>query len=290
MSQTPIVRHLAVRPEWLAQVEEEALEPALPIIDPHHHLWERPGNVYHLADLLEDTSSGHDIRATVFIQCNAMFRLDGPEPFRCLGETDYVNGAAAQCASGIHGAIRACQAIVGNAELALGDDVAPVLEAHLRIAGDRFRGIRNNLAWHPDPGVRANPIKLRPGLMMDPQFRRGVARLREYALTLDLWVYHTQLDEVRDLVAAFPDTGFILDHVGGPIGMGPFQGCRADVFPVWREKIRSLAKYPNLEMKLGGLAMECAGFDFHLAPKPPGSAQLAAAWKPYIETCIEAFG
>ena len=292
MTNTPIpaVHHLLPRPDWLAQLHEEALEPSLPIIDPHHHLWERPGNTYHLADLLAETSTGHDIRATIFVQCNSMFRADGPEPFRCLGETEYVNGAAAQSASGLYGPIRACQAIVGSAELALGEAVAPVLEAQLRLAGHRFRGIRNNTAWHSDPGVRTNPIKLRPHLLMDGMFRQGVARLREYALTLDLWVYHTQLDEVFDLVKSFPDTGFILDHVGGPLGTGPFQGRRDEVFPLWREKIRALAKLPNLAMKLGGLAMECTGFDYHHRPMPPGSAELALAWQPYIETCIAEFG
>jgi L-fuconolactonase len=144
------VRHLAVRPEWLAQVSEEALEPGLPIVDAHHHLWERPGAVYHLHDLLADTRSGHDIRSTVFVQCNAMFRADGPEPFRCLGETEYVNGAAAQCASGIHGVIRVLPGHRGFGRTCIGDAVAPVLEAHLRLAGHRFRGVRNNTAWHED--------------------------------------------------------------------------------------------------------------------------------------------
>lgn len=282
--------HLPVREDWLALQQEEILEPGLPIIDPHHHLWDRPGNRYLFEELRRDTADGHDIRATVFVTCRAMFRAEGPEAMRPLGETEFVNGIAAQSASGLYGALRACQGIVGHADLTLGDAVAPVLEAQLAIAGGRFRGIRNNTAWHPDPEIQTNPIKPPPGLLLDGQFRKGVARLREHGLSLDIWAYHTQLGEVVDLARAFPDQPMVLDHVGGPIGIGRFTDRRAEVFAEWRLAIRALARLPNVTVKLGGLAMELGGFGFHHAATPPSSAMLAEAWRPYVESCIEAFG
>lgn len=290
MSPKPPHPHIAIREDWLALRQEEILEPGLPIIDPHHHLWDRPGNRYLFDELRGDATSGHDIRATVFVTCRAMFRTDGPEAMKPLGETEFVNGVAAQSASGLHGALRACQGIVGHADLTLGDAVAPVLEAQLRIGAERFRGIRNNTAWHPDPDIQTNLVKPPPGLLMEARFREGVARLRDYGLSLDIWAYHTQLAEVIDLARAFPDQPMVLDHVGGPIGIGRFAARRAEVFAEWRQAIRDLARLPNVTVKLGGLAMELGGFGFHHAAAPPASALLAQAWRPYIETCIEAFG
>ncbi|MBR0666994.1 amidohydrolase family protein [Roseomonas hellenica] len=282
--------HLPVREDWLALHQEEILEPALPIIDPHHHLWERPGNRYLFDEFRHDAADRHDIRATVFVTCRAMFRADGPEAMQPLGETEFVNGIAAQSASGLYGTLRACQGIVGHADLTLGDAVAPVLEAQLRIAGGRFRAIRNNTAWHPDPDIQTNPIRPPPGLLREARFRAGVARLSGYGLSLDIWAYHTQLPEVIDLARAFPDQPMVLDHVGGPIGIGRFAARRAEVFAEWRQAIRDLARLPNVTVKLGGLAMELGGFGFHQAATPPTSAMLAEAWRPYIETCIESFG
>lgn len=290
MSPQPPHPHLPVREGWLALHREEILEPRLPIIDAHHHLWDRPGNRYLFEELRRDAATGHDIRATVFVTCRAMFRAEGPEAMKPLGETEFVNGIAAQSASGLYGALRACQGIVGHADLTLGDAVAPVLEAQIRIAGKRFRGIRNNTAWHPDPDIQTNPVKPPPGLLRDARFRRGVARLAEYGLSLDIWAYHTQLAEVLDLARAFPGQSIVLDHVGGPVGIGRFAGRRAEVFADWRRAIRDLARLPNVTVKLGGLAMELGGFGFDRAAMPPTSAILAEAWRPYVETCIEAFG
>jgi L-fuconolactonase len=282
--------HVPVREAWLAQLREEILEPDLPIVDPHHHLWDRPGARYLFEELLGDTGSGHDIRATVFVQCRSMYRAGGPEELRSVGETEFVAGVAAQSASGQYGRLRACAAIVGMADLMLGDAVAPVLEAHLRAAGGRLRGIRNSTAWHASDEVRSNPIKPPPGLLMEPAFRRGVGRLRDAGLSLDVWAYHTQLAEVIDLARAFPDTAIVLDHCGGPLGVGPFAGRREEVLRAWREDIRTLATCPNVVVKLGGLAMRVGGFGFDREPLPPTSERLAAAWRPIVETCIEAFG
>jgi L-fuconolactonase len=283
-------RQVAVREDWLAQVREEIIDPALPIIDPHHHLWDHPGERYLLDDLLRDTASGHDIRATVFVQCGAMYRPGGPEEHRSLGETEFVTGAAAQSATGQYGPTRACAGIIGMADLTLGDRVAPVLEAHLGIARERFCGVRNRTAWHPSPEIRSNLVTPPPGPLAHPEFQAGARRLAAMGLTLDVWAYHTQLPLVIELARGVPELTLVVDHVGGPLGVGPFAGRRAEVLETWRRDMLVLAALPNVAVKLGGLAMQVGGFDFHLRPRPPGSAEMADAWRPYVETCIEAFG
>jgi predicted TIM-barrel fold metal-dependent hydrolase len=283
-------RQIAVREDWLALTAEEILDPALPIIDPHHHLWDHPGERYLLDDLRRDLGSGHDIRATVFIQCGAMYRADGPEALRPLGETEFANGVAAMGASGRYGPARPCAGIVGLVDLTLGEAVAPLLEAHLRAAGPRFRGVRNRTAWHPSPEVRSNLTAPPPGPLGQPAFTEGARVLARFGLPLDIWCYHTQLPLVLALARAVPELTIVLDHVGGPLGVGPFAGRRGEVFAEWKRDLLALAACPNLVVKLGGLAMEVGGFGFDLAERPPGSAMLAEAWRPYIETCIEAFG
>lgn len=260
------------------------------IVDAHHHLWDRPGQRYLLDDLLRDTNTGHDIRATVFVQCRTMYRCDGPAAFQPLGETEFVNGIAAQSASGRYGPTRACAAIVGFADLTLGAAVAPVLEAHLRIAPERFRGIRCMTAFHVSEDIALNSGKVRKGLLMDPQFRRGFAELAPRGLSYDVWAFHTQLHEALDLARHFPDTSIVLNHVGGPLGLGPYEGRRDEVFAAWRPAIQALSACPNVTVKLGGLAMHFSGLRFHERPAPPSSTELAEAWRPYIETCIDAFG
>ncbi|MCK8786002.1 amidohydrolase family protein [Roseomonas sp. NAR14] len=287
-------RQIAIREDWLDRTREAILDPDLPIVDPHHHLWDRPGERYLLDDLLRDTGSGHDVRATVFVQCGAMHRADGPEERRPLGETEFVNGIAAMSASGTYGPTRACAGIVGMVDLTLGDRVAPLLEAHVAAAGGagggRFRGVRNRTAWHPSPEIRSNLLSPPPGPLEDPAFAAGARRLAEFGLTLDVWAYHTQLAHVIALARAVPALTIVLDHVGGPLGVGPFAGQRAAVLAAWRRDILALAACPNVVVKLGGLAMEVNGFDLDLRERPAGSAELAEAWRPYVETCIEAFG
>ncbi|MCW8084194.1 amidohydrolase family protein [Sabulicella glaciei] len=283
-------RQIAVREEWLAQVQEEALDPALPIVDPHHHLWDREGERYLLDDLLRDTASGHDLRATVFVQCGAMYRASGPEDERSLGETEFVNGVAAASASGTYGSLRACAGIVGFVDLTLGDRVTPLLEAHLAAAGARFRGVRNRTAWHPSPEVRSNLLSPPPGPLENPRFVEGARRLAAQRLVLDIWAYQTQLPHVLAVARAVPELTVVVNHCGGPLGVGPFAGRRAEGFEEWRREVLALAALPNTVMKLGGLAMEVGGHDFHLHDLPPRSATLAEAWRPVIHTLIEAFG
>ncbi|HVV92675.1 MAG TPA: amidohydrolase family protein [Hyphomicrobiales bacterium] len=275
---------------WLDRHREPIIEPELPIVDPHHHVWDRAER-YLLDELLADVGSGHDVRSTVFVQCNSMYRIDGEPMLRPLGETEFVNGIAAMAASGTYGDVRLCEGIVGYADLSLGAKVQDVLEAHLRIAGDRFRGIRNVSNWDDDPEVRKLIRGAAPrGLLADKTFHEGFARLRPLGLTFDVWTYFTQLGEVAALADAFPDTTIVLDHVGGFLGVGGYAARREESFAAWRAAIRNLARRPNVVVKLGGLGMVSCGFGLHERPEPPSSAELAELWRPFIETCIEAFG
>jgi predicted TIM-barrel fold metal-dependent hydrolase len=282
--------YLPVRDDWLARRTETILEPGLPIVDPHHHLWERPDWVYMLDDLLADINSGHNIVATVFVQCRSMHRASGPEAFRPVGETEFVNGVAAMSASGGYGPTQICAGIVGHVDLRNGDASRAVLEAHIRAGGGRFRGIRHITAWDADSGLMNPAYAPPPRLMYDETFRKGFACLAPLDLSFDAWLYHPQIPDVTALARAFPDTRICLNHVGGPLAIGPYAGRRAEIFETWSKSIRDLAACPNVVVKLGGMAMRINGWDFHTKAEPPSSAELAAAWKPYVETCIEAFG
>ncbi len=282
--------YIPVRDDWLARVSEPILEPALPIVDPHHHLWDRPGWRYMLPDLLADTNSGHNIVATVFVQARAFHRAGGPVEMRPVGETEFVNGVAAMSASGIYGPTRVCEGIVGHADLTLGSRVEEVLEQHIRVGGGRFRGIRHITAWDADASL-LNPAYSPPqGILADRTFRQGFAVLGSLGLTFDAWLYHPQIDELTALARAFPETRIVLDHVGGPLAIGPYQGRRDELFATWAGSIKALAACPNVFIKVGGMGMRINGYGFETKADPPSSATLAAAWKPYVETCIEAFG
>lgn len=282
--------YLPVRNDWLARRSEAILEPELPIVDPHHHLWDRPGWRYMLDDLLADTNSGHNIVATVFVQCRSMHRASGPEAMKPVGETEFVNGVAAMSASGGYGSSKICAGIVGHADLRLGSRVRDVLEAHIRAGGNRFRGIRHIIAWDADPSLMNPAYAPPPGLLADATFREGFATLAPLNLSFDAWLYHAQIDELAALAQAFPGTPICLNHVGGPLGIGRYAGKRDEVFAAWSKSIRALAQCPNVVVKLGGMAMRINGFDFHEKADPPSSETLATAWKPYVEFCIEAFG
>jgi predicted TIM-barrel fold metal-dependent hydrolase len=287
--------------------EEPIVEPELAIVDPHHHLWDWTSRVaaapppthefekvyritprYLLDELLADLNSGHRVLATVYIECRSMYRADGATEMKPVGETEFVNGVAAMSASGVYGEARACAGIVGHVDLTLADRAAGVLEAHLARAPDRFRGVRHSASWDADPAV-LGPLNFRPrGLLLDGAFRRGFAHLARLGLSFEAWVLEPQLPEALALARDFPDTTIVLDHVGTPLGLASYAGRRAERFDVWRQNIRALAAAENVVVKLGGLAMPFCGFE------PSGesrqSERLAALWRPYIETCIEAFG
>jgi len=290
-------------------MSEAILEPELPIVDPHHHLWVRPGAPtattdpsvhpftrvvarrprYLLDELLTDLKSGHNVVATVFVQCGAMYRADGPDALKPVGETEFVNGVAAMTASGIYGPVRACAGIVGHADCTLGDRIDEVLEAHMKVS-DRFRGIRHSCSSDPDPAVLGPLARQTPGLYLDDKFRAGYARLAKYGLSFDAWLLEPQLPELIDLVRRFPETPVVLDHVGTPLGIGSYAGKREERFGIWRENIRTLGELPNVNVKLGGLAMAFCNFPSFLSDPAAPSTQLAEEWRPYLEACIEAFG
>ena len=283
--------HPIVRPDWLAQRAEEILEPDLPIIDPHHHLLDRSAHgTYLLPDLLADLASGHNVVATVYLEWLSMYRADGPVEMRPVGEVEFANGVAAMSASGTYGTARACAGIVGHGELTLGSRVAEVLEAMQVAGGGRFRGVRLIAASDPDQPRWGGPVIRPRGLLLDKTVREGFAQLAPRGLSFETWVFHPQLGDVVDLARTFPETPICVDHVGGPIGLGRYEGQRDAVFSDWRQRIGELAACPNVHVKLGGMGMKSFGFGFHEHELPPSSEQLAAAWRPYVETCIAAFG
>jgi L-fuconolactonase len=281
-----------IREEWLALHREDVLEPALEIVDPHHHLWDFARHRYLLHDLLADTGSGHNVTQTVFIECTACYRADGPAAMRPVGETEFVNGIAAMSASGAYGPIRVAAGIVGFADLTLGAAVEEVLAAHLMAGGGRFRGIRHAAGWQDKtPEVHNSHTDPPPHLYRDhAKFREGFAALGRMGLVFDAWLYHPQLEDLIDLARAFPDQPIVLDHVGGPLGLGWYADKRAEIFAEWRRRMADLARAENVSVKLGGLGMRINGFAFHRRERPPSSQELADAWRPYVETCLAAFG
>jgi L-fuconolactonase len=291
MPATAPTGHFIARNEWLARNREAILEPELPIVDPHHHLVERrETGRYLLHELLADTGSGHNITATVYLEWLSMYRAGGPAEMKPLGEVEFANGVAAMAASGGFGPTRVCAGIVGYADLALGGAVEKVLQAQIAAGGGRFRGIRYISATNPAQASWGSPVTRPEGMLMQPKVREGFAKLAPLGLGFDAFMFHPQLGDLVDLARAFPETGIVLDHVGGPIGLGPYAGKRDAVFAEWSARIKELAGCPNVHIKLGGLGMRVFGFDVHEQPEPPNSETLARLWRPYVETCIAAFG
>ncbi len=276
------------RDGWLAQVREETLEPDLPICDPHHHLWDHPESRYLLDELLADTGSGHNVVSTVFMECMAMYRADGPEALRPVGETEFVNGIAAMSASGGYGDGRMCASIVGFVDLTL-PEAGAALDAHMA-ASPRFRGIRHASGWDASEEVRNSHTNPPRGLLADAAFRAGFAELGKRGLTFDAWMYHAQIRELTPLAQAFPDQPIVLDHFGGPLGIGPYAGRREEIFAAWKDDVAELARCPNVVAKLGGLVMPINGFGFHKRETPATSDELVAATRDYYLHMIDCFG
>ena len=272
---------------WLATLQEEVLEPALPIIDPHHHLWVRSGYTYLMPELAADLESGHNIVATVFAECHSMYRKEGPKAERSLGETEFVRGQAAMSASGTFGRAGACDVMFGNVDLTLGSAVEPILEQHIAASGGRFRGVRISSGWHADEKV--GNVTEQPNLLIDPRVSEAAAVLSRMGLSLDCWLYHPQLDEVAQLADAHPALTIILNHVGSPILGGPYRGKSEEVFKDWKAAIIQISRRQNVFVKLGALPIRMPSFGGDRSV-PPGSEEVAAAWRPWMETCIEAFG
>ena len=274
---------------WLAQHVEEIIEPEIPIIDPHHHIWDQPGNAYSIDDLSADVSTGHNVIGTVFVQAHYGYRETGPEPLRCVGETEHIEEAANEALTKAW-KFNPCAGIVGFADLMLGERVHEVLDAHLIAAPHRFRGVRHSVARDPN---FPNGIVLRQApqnMLADPNFRAGLTTLAKYGLSFDAMVYHSQIEELAAAAQSIPQLPIVLDHYGCIIGVGPYLGRERETFNSWRKHIRLLAKSPNVSIKLGGMGMIICGARFHERALPPSSQELADAWCPFVETCIESFG
>ena len=276
--------------QWLSEVEEEILDPSIAICDAHHHLWWREDSKYMLDDLLLDTNSGHRIVSTVFVECNSMYQANVDISIAPVGETEFVQGIAAISASDTFGPTRVAKGIVSFADLTLGERVRTVLEAHQQAGANRFRGIRHASGWHASPEIRNSHTNPAEGLMSQDKFLAGMSVLNDMGLTFDAWCYHHQISEFVKLARTFPGMTMILDHFGGPLGIGPYEGRLKEVFLEWKNNIQELIDCKNVYLKLGGLNMKLNGHGWHKRALPPTSDELVDATAPYYEECINLFG
>ena len=289
-----LVAERSTNHDWLELRVEEAIEPELPICDPHHHFWKmRDGATqpcYLLDELLEDISGGHNIVSTVFIECGAQFRKDGPEAFACVGETEFVNDIAERSASGAHGPAKIAAGIIGTVDLRIGDEAADVLDAQIEAGKGRFKGIRLGALWHEMPNVRNHRINPPEHMLLHDDFRSGFKFLAPRNLSFDVWCCHPQIPDATDLARAFPDTTIVLNHFGGPLGIGPYEGKMDEAFEDWKTMINELAGCPNVAVKLGGINMDINGHGWETRPMPPSSDEHSQATRRYFEHAIETFG
>ncbi len=278
--------------DWLALTREPTLEPEIPICDPHHHFWDLrseriPYQRYLLHELAADVNCGHKVRSTVFIEARSMYRPDGPVELRPVGEVEFVQGLAAASATGLYGPCRAAAAIIGHANLNLGDRVEPVLEALQAASSNRFRGIRHTVTWDPHPEVENRE---KEGVLATAEFRAGARTLARMGLSLDTGLCFPQLPELAAFATAVPDLTIILNHLGGLTRVGPYGDRDDEVLAAWRSGIAAVAKCPNVALKLGGIGMPRLGFDWYNRAKPIGSKELASSIAPIMTGCIEQFG
>ena len=281
--------------DWLALTTEDALEPDIPICDPHHHFWDYrteriPFQRYLLHELADDVNGGHNVRSTVFVEARSMYRPSGPEELRPVGEVEFVQGLAAASDNGLYGPCKAAAAIVGHANLNLGGNVRPVLEALQAASPNRFRGIRHSVTWDPNPELENTAAHKAEGQMSSDNFRAGARVLADMGMTLEGWMFFPQMHELADFAKAVPNLTIILNHIGGLIREGPYAGRDDEVIDAWRKGISAAASCPNVVVKLGGIGMPRTGFDWHTRTKPIGSEELANDMKPFIDHCIDQFG
>ena len=275
--------HHVVREDWLRLTAEDVLLPDQPILDAHHHLWDRPEGRYVVTDFLKDVGQGHDVRASLFVQCRTGYRADGPIERRPVGEVETIRDWGRDHPDHPAG-------IIAFADLQLGDGVCPVLDAVIEAGQGKVCGIRNITAYHSHPEVRSNPRPAPDGLLRSGAFRTGAGALADRGLCLDIWAYQSQLDEISVLARALPELTIVVDHCGGPLGVGPYRRDDPEMFRQWREALERVAEHPNTRIKIGGFGLTVAGYDYGRAPKPPHSRRLAADWAPYVESCIALFG
>jgi L-fuconolactonase len=285
-------RTVAPNETWLSLAEpEDPIEPELAIVDPHVHFWDRPGNTYLLQHFARDlAASGHRVEATISIECGAMYRTEGPQHLKCVGETEFAVGIAAMAASGQYTRCQAAAGIVGFADLTLGKLTQETLEAHIQAGNGRVRAVRQSAKWDPAPVVHGPSVASGPGFYELPAFRDGIRMLTSLGLSFEASVFHPQIPDVTALARASPDTPIVLIHSGSPVGHGPYAGKEDAIHAHWLASMRELARCPNVSVKLGGILMHLGNFDFTKAKRPPTSRELVDLWRPYIEPCIELFG
>ncbi|MCR8551201.1 amidohydrolase family protein [Salipiger sp. P9] len=280
--------------EWLSRAgEEPVLDPDLPIVDAHVHLWHPQGQPRYFAEehAGDALGCGHRVVASVFAECRSMYRRTGPAHLRCVGETEFAAGMAAIGASGRYGELDIAAAIVGHADLTLDEGrLRETLEAHIAAGNGRFRGVRQRAKWDPDPTVRGPESAQAPGVYRSPAFLRGLATLGALDLSLDASVFHPQIPDVTAMARHCPEARIVLIHSGSPVGYGAYAGRDREVHATWLSAMTELARCPNVHVKLGGLLLFLANFDYGRAAAPPSSQQLADLWRPYIEPCLELFG
>ena len=279
------------RAKWRSLHREEILEPELPIIDPHHHLWERAASRYLLDECLADMRTGHNIRASVFVECGSFYRKSGPTPMAAVGEVEFANGVAAMAASGNYGGTLIAAGIVGTADISVGAEVAAVLDAQIAVGGGRFRGIRVSTKWDADEDLNTTRYIVPRGVMRDSDFRAGFATLAPRQLSFDAMIYHPQVPELADLARAFPDTTIVLNHIGGLLAWTrTYLPRKEEAIAQWRSLMAELATCPNVFVKLGGLGMPYLGLGFDKLETPASSVRLAESWGPLFAHCIDSFG
>ena len=280
--------------QWLGQIEEKIIDPERPIIDPHHHLWREQklarSITYDLDDLWEDTASGHNIIATVFVECGADYRSSGPNSMRPVGETEYVSLAADLSLRHMSEGKPPIMGIVSHADLRLGSAVEEVISAHIDAGKGLLKGIRHATAFYPDPPAVDRYAGRVEHLMMLKDFREGFACLQPAGLSFDAWLLHPQIQELTDLAREFPETTIIFDHFGGPLGIGPYQGKQREIFSQWRRDVEELSSCSNVYAKLGGLAMPINGWGWDERELPATSDEIVAAHEDYYLHTIDCFG
>ncbi|WP_440556590.1 amidohydrolase family protein [Streptomyces sp. SCPE 10] len=282
--------HAPVREDWLALVDEPLALPDIPIIDAHHHLWDRPNHTYLAEEYLQDLAAVPTVMATVYVQCRSSYRTDGPEELKPAGEVRFARRIAEDIRRTHPSAPDVCRAVVAGADLTLGRRLGGVLDVMQDEAKGRLRGIRNQTAWHVDPRVSSSPFRPSADRLIDPEFQAGVRTLAQHDLSVDVWAYHTQLSQVRELARTCPYTTIVVDHMGGPLGIGPYAHARGDVLTEWDREMTELARFPNVHLKLSGAGLRVLGFRFDERSAPPSSERLASAMTPLIETCLRRFG
>ena len=273
--------------EWLRQVKENIVEPEMPIIDPHHHLWDDRGSTYLVEELQADTGSGHKVVKTVYMECGWAYKEDGPKHLRVVGETKAVVEQAKKSRE-TGGAV--ISAIVSRADLRLGEELIEVLDAHQEASDGLFRGIRHAGARAEHPEALTIPGGAPKGLFEDTDFLSGVKVLGRNGYTYDTWHYHYQNREFLEMVKKIPDTKIILDHFGTPLGVGPYANKKEEIFHQWRLDIKEISKIDNVFIKIGGMAMPDNGYGWNLRDKPATSDEFVEAQSRYYLHAIDCFG